>query len=141
MERRLAFRGRVGDDPAGVNGGNRALFVAASRAADRRGQSSPRRQERDSVDGTLQGLESARKRWYHDVMLTIEASFEKGLLRPTTPLKLRPGERVSLIVVRRPDPSRWNLDRLARSSTDEDLALAEEDLGAWADALDAEDRA
>lgn len=86
-------------------------------------------------------MEPALERWYHVVMLTIEACFEKGMLRPTTPLTLRPGERVSLIVVRRPDPSRWNLDRLARSSTDEDLALAEEGLGTWADALDAEDRA
>lgn len=61
-------------------------------------------------------------------MKLVEASYEKGLLRPTKPLALRPGERVNLIVVRRADPNRWNLDRLAKSSTSEDLELAEQGL-------------
>jgi hypothetical protein len=47
---------------------------------------------------------------------------------------------VALIVVRRPDPERWNLDRLAKGGAGEDLALAEQGLAEWADALDAEDR-
>jgi predicted DNA-binding antitoxin AbrB/MazE fold protein len=71
---------------------------------------------------------------------TIEADFEGGVLRPTKPLALRQGERVRLIVVRRSDPARWDLDRLAQGA-DEDLALAEAGLGAWADALDERDRA
>ncbi len=73
-------------------------------------------------------------------MRTVEARYEVGLLRPETPLALRNGERVALIVVRQPDSRRWNLDRLAKSSTGEDLALAEQGLGERADALDAEDR-
>ncbi len=73
-------------------------------------------------------------------MRTVEARYEEGLLRPETPLALRNGERVALIVVRQPDSRRWNLDRLARSSDGEDLALAEQGLGEWADVLDAEDR-
>jgi predicted DNA-binding antitoxin AbrB/MazE fold protein len=73
-------------------------------------------------------------------MRTIEARYEDGLLKPETPLALKPGERVALIVVRHPDPERWNLDRLAHGGAGEDLSLAEEGLAEWADALDAEDR-
>lgn len=71
-------------------------------------------------------------------MRTIEARYEDGLLKPETPLTLKPGERVALIVVRHPDPSRWNLHRLAQGAA-EDVSLAEEGLSEWADALDAED--
>jgi predicted DNA-binding antitoxin AbrB/MazE fold protein len=71
---------------------------------------------------------------------TIEADFEGGVLRPTKPLALRQGERVRLIVVRRSEPSRWDLGRLAQCA-DEDLALAEAGLGDWAAALDERDRA
>lgn len=73
-------------------------------------------------------------------MRIIEALYEKGLLKPTQPLSLRPGEWVNLIVVRRPDPQRWNLDRLAKSGTPEELALAEQGLADWAAELDEEDR-
>jgi predicted DNA-binding antitoxin AbrB/MazE fold protein len=72
-------------------------------------------------------------------MRVIEARFEEGLLRPETPLALTPGERVALIVVRHPDPSRWNLDRLAKSATAADRTLAEQGLADWADALAEED--
>lgn len=72
-------------------------------------------------------------------MRFIEARYEEGLLKPDTPLALTPGERVALIVVRHPDPERWNLERLARSGADEDQALAEQGLAGWADALDEED--
>jgi predicted DNA-binding antitoxin AbrB/MazE fold protein len=73
-------------------------------------------------------------------MRPIEARYEKGLLRLETPLALRPGERVALIVVRHPDPKRWQLDRLAEGGRDEDLLLAKQGLAEWADALDEEDR-
>jgi predicted DNA-binding antitoxin AbrB/MazE fold protein len=73
-------------------------------------------------------------------MRFIEARFEGGLLKPETPLTLTPGERVALIVVRHPDPERWNLERLARSGAEEDQTLAEQGLAEWADALDDEDR-
>ncbi|PYV13649.1 MAG: hypothetical protein DMG07_13790 [Acidobacteria bacterium] len=73
-------------------------------------------------------------------MRFVEARYEKGLLRPTEPLTLRPGEWVTLIVVRRPDPSRWNLERLARTANGEDVALAEQGLANWAETLDREDR-
>jgi hypothetical protein len=54
-------------------------------------------------------------------------------------LPLRSGERVALIVVRRPDSSRWDFGRLA-THADDDLALAEAGLDEWAAALDREDR-
>ena len=70
----------------------------------------------------------------------MEARYEEGVLRPVHPLALRPGERVNLIVVRRPDPDRWNMHRLTSLDQDEADGLAERGLGAWADALDKEDR-
>jgi len=73
-------------------------------------------------------------------MRTVEALYEDGLLKPQTPLPLRPGERVGVIVLRQPDPSRWNLDRLATLGREEDAALAEQGLAQWSDALDTEDR-
>jgi predicted DNA-binding antitoxin AbrB/MazE fold protein len=72
-------------------------------------------------------------------MRVIEARYEEGLLKPETPLALTPGERVALIVVRHPDPKRWDLERLAKGAAGEDRALAEQGLADWADALDGED--
>ena len=69
----------------------------------------------------------------------IDADFEDGVLRPVRPLTLRPGERVRLIVIRRPDRARWDLNRLA-ARPDEDLELAEAGLPEWAEALDSQDR-
>ena len=74
------------------------------------------------------------------LMRLIEARYEEGLLKPEKPLALRPGERVALVVVRHPDPKRWDLDRLAKSGEKEDLALAEKGLAEWADTLDREDQ-
>ena len=65
-------------------------------------------------------------------MRTIEARYEKGLLKPETPLPLRQGEPVSLIVVRQPDSRRWNLDRLREGASQEDLDLAEQGICEWA---------
>lgn len=73
-------------------------------------------------------------------MRLVEARYENGVLQPAEPLRLRPGERVNLIVVRRPDASRWNLDRLAKVANEDDLALAEQGLADWAETLDMEDR-
>jgi predicted DNA-binding antitoxin AbrB/MazE fold protein len=72
-------------------------------------------------------------------MRLVEARYEEGLLRPETPLTLKPGERVGLIVVRQPDPKRWNLARLAQLGPEEDLALASQGLAEWVDALHRED--
>jgi len=72
-------------------------------------------------------------------MRPIEARYENGVLRPAKPLPLRVGERVALIVVRRPDASRWDLARLAAGSS-EDEDLSETGLDDWAAELDAEDR-
>lgn len=69
-------------------------------------------------------------------MRVIEARYEEGLLKPEAPLALTPGERVALIVVRHPDPRRWDLDRLAKSGAEEDRVLAAQGLTEWADALD-----
>ena len=72
-------------------------------------------------------------------MRPVDALYENGVLRPVAPLPLRAGERVALIVVRRPDAGRWDFTRLA-SHAEDDLALAEAGLGEWAAALDREDR-
>jgi predicted DNA-binding antitoxin AbrB/MazE fold protein len=72
-------------------------------------------------------------------MRRLEALYEDGLLKPQTPLPLRPGERVAVIVLRQPDPNRWDLDRLARVGREEDVALSEQGLTQWSEALDAED--
>lgn len=60
------------------------------------------------------------------------------MLKPAQPLRLKQGEKVGVIVVRRPDPARWDLNRLAQTAA-EDEALAATGLDAWADALEAED--
>ena len=69
----------------------------------------------------------------------IEAEFDNGVLRPLRPVGLHPGEHVSLLIVRRADPGRWDLARLAQGSKD-DAQLAEEGLADWATALDREDQ-
>lgn len=71
-------------------------------------------------------------------MRPVEALYENGLLRPAKPLNLRPGERVALIVVRRADPSRWDLKRLAAASAEDD-ELAATGLDTWTENLDHED--
>ena len=71
------------------------------------------------------------------VVRLVEAQYEDGVLRPTERLGLRSGERVSLIVVRRPDPRRWDLPRLSRTMNQEDLALSEQGLAEWVNWLDA----
>ena len=73
-------------------------------------------------------------------MRLIEARYEKGMLKPTEPLALRSGESVNLIVVRRADPSRWDINRLAKSATAEDLTLAEQDIEDWAAKREEEDQ-
>ena len=73
------------------------------------------------------------------LMQVIEAQFESGVLRPSRPLTLRPGERVRLIVVRQPDTKRWDMARLARSYSAEESILTEHGLGDWAANLDEED--
>ncbi|MBI1955798.1 MAG: antitoxin family protein [Acidobacteria bacterium] len=73
-------------------------------------------------------------------MRLVEARYEKGILQPTEPLALRPGESVSLIVVRRADPKRWDRNRLAESGNEEDLTLAEQGIEDWAAKLEEEDR-
>ncbi len=76
---------------------------------------------------------------YPTCMRPIEARYEDGILKPAHPLQLRQGEKVAVIVLRRPDSSRWDMKRLAAGAAD-DEALATAGLDAWADGLDAEDR-
>ena len=73
-------------------------------------------------------------------MRIIEAQYDGGVLRPVAELGLRPCERVKLIVVRNPDPSRRDLARLAETANGEDHALAELSLAEWAGELDATER-
>lgn len=72
-------------------------------------------------------------------MLVIAARYEEGFLKPDSPLALEPGERGTLILVRNPDPKRWNLTQLAKSGALEDLELAHLGLEEWAEALDCGD--
>ena len=70
----------------------------------------------------------------------VEAEYQKGMLKPRTPLALRPGERVQLIVMRQPDPKRWDLSRLAQNPAADEPGLAEQGLEGWAANLQEEDR-
>jgi len=70
----------------------------------------------------------------------VEAEYEKGMLKPSTPLALHPGERVHLIVMRQPDPNRWDLSGFAQNPEADEAALMEQGLGGWAANLDQEDR-
>ena len=72
-------------------------------------------------------------------MKVVEAQYDMGVLRPLEPLSLRPGERVDLIVMRRSDPARWDLAKLAAGSA-EDLELTQQGLAEWADMIDAKGR-
>jgi predicted DNA-binding antitoxin AbrB/MazE fold protein len=74
-----------------------------------------------------------------DRMELVEAEFNEGVLRRMRRLRLRPGERVGLVVVRRPDPSRWDLGRLSKVSRDEDT-LTEAGLAEWETTLTHEDK-
>jgi predicted DNA-binding antitoxin AbrB/MazE fold protein len=71
-------------------------------------------------------------------MEVFEAEFTDGVLRPTRHLPLRPGEKVGIVVVRRPDPSRWDLARLSKVVPEEET-LAEAGLGEWETTLRRED--
>jgi predicted DNA-binding antitoxin AbrB/MazE fold protein len=74
-------------------------------------------------------------------MRFIHAQYEEGSLKPKEHLPLRHGEWVNLVVVRQPDPKRWDLGRLAAAPEAEEQALTEEGLGDWVSSLEAEDRA
>jgi predicted DNA-binding antitoxin AbrB/MazE fold protein len=69
----------------------------------------------------------------------VDAEYENGVLRPCEALPLRPGEHVSLIVLRRSSPCRWDLAKIAQSGLD-GTVLSEQGLGQWITDLDAEDR-
>jgi predicted DNA-binding antitoxin AbrB/MazE fold protein len=71
------------------------------------------------------------------IVRLLEAQYENGFLRPVEHLGLRSGERVNLLVMRRPDPRRWNLARLESASSQEEVTLSEEGLADWASSLDA----
>ena len=70
-------------------------------------------------------------------MELIEAEFNDGVLRPMRQLRLRPGERVGIVVVRRPHPARWDLARLSKPIRDEQI-LTEAGLAEWETMLDRE---
>ena len=74
------------------------------------------------------------------VVRLVEAQYQDGVLRPVEPLVLPSGERVSLMVVRRPDPCRWDLARLSSPLNQEDFSLSAQGLGQWENSLDATER-
>ena len=78
------------------------------------------------------------KRVSLEFVKALEAQYENGLLRPCGKLNLRSGERVKIVVLRRPDRGRWDFARLSQTSDDE-AALTKQDLSNWAAALDSED--
>ena len=67
----------------------------------------------------------------------VEAEFQDGVLRLRSPLHLRPGERVRILVMRRADPERWDLAKLAATGAD-DVSLAQLGLDEWSEGLDRE---
>lgn len=75
---------------------------------------------------------------YPEKKTRVSAVYSKGTLRLVEPLQFVEGEQVEVIIVRRPDPSRWDLARLA-SVPREDIELAEEGLAAWCEELDRQD--
>lgn len=86
-------------------------------------------------------------RWIHEEVPcysssveVIEAEFKNGVLHPMRRLALRPGERVGIVLVRRPDPARWDLARLSKPAGRDEAGLAEKGLTDWASALDREDQ-
>lgn len=74
-----------------------------------------------------------------DRMELIEAEFTEGVLRPMRRLRLRPGERVGIVVVRRPEPLRWDVARLSAVTQDEE-GLTEAGLAEWDATLRREDQ-
>lgn len=72
-------------------------------------------------------------------MQPVDASYEGGVLKLAKPVSLRTGEKVTVVIIRRPDHARWNLARLS-GTAHEDAALADAGLAEWGAALDAEDR-
>ena len=72
-------------------------------------------------------------------MRRVEAEYRDGILKPDRPLKLQPGERVKLIVLREADAARWDLQKLSRGAS-EDRELAGSGLDGWLDTLDDEDK-
>jgi predicted DNA-binding antitoxin AbrB/MazE fold protein len=71
-------------------------------------------------------------------MRSVEAEYEQGTLKLSQPLPLTPGERVRVIVVRQPDPRRWDLAKFRATETSEDLALSGAGLADWDKAIDAD---
>lgn len=72
------------------------------------------------------------------VVKALEAQYQNGVLRPAEKLTLRSGERVKIIVLRRPDRQRWDLARLSQTGDDE-VTLTKQGLSSWTAALDSED--
>jgi predicted DNA-binding antitoxin AbrB/MazE fold protein len=71
-------------------------------------------------------------------MRPVDARYEHGTLKLSQPLPLTPGEQVRVIIVRKPDPKRWNLEKLQSTDASEDSSLAEAGLSEWEHGLDSE---
>lgn len=72
-------------------------------------------------------------------MRPVEARYEDGILKLEKPLPLRPGECVGIILIRRPDPARWDLARIAAVAGNEDVELSTSGLDDWTENLHRED--
>jgi len=131
---------RAGWRASGASGEQRVPFHPLPPSCDHGMHVSPRGQSSiHRPHSTATPPWSNRSPCYGASMRPVEAHYENGLLRPSSPLALRPNERVAVVVMRHPDPRRWDLARLA-GHADKDAALAGAGLDAWADALEQEDR-
>lgn len=123
-------------------GVTRSLVETRAAAPVRTGRAAGARACLHSYSSLHVGLTGNSSTRPHAILLPVgpvDALYENGLLRPVSPLPLRSGERVTVIVVRRADASRWDVARLVAHG-DDDLAQAEAGLDEWAAALDCEDR-
>ena len=72
---------------------------------------------------------------------TFEATFREGVLCPDRPLRLEPGQRVTVTVRPATVASRWDFGRLGLPATRDEEALTSLGMDDWAASLDAEDAA
>ena len=72
---------------------------------------------------------------------TFEATFREGVLCPDRPLRLEPGQRVTVTVRGAAVASRWDFSRLGVAPSAEEAALTNLGIDDWATALAAEDAA
>jgi len=80
---------------------------------------------------------------YHatlEPMKTFEVRYEDGVLKPSGPLPLSPGESVEVVLIGPTDPKLRNLQRFAAEHGEDLDFLTRVGLEEWSAMLDTEDR-